>query len=1278
MTKNPRSASELDWKQFLRLGEMLLDQPGSAAQCKLIVEYTSQQLEGKAAIWLAEPLYPLPGEPEIQTLPDPSAPPFVQQSFSNRKICFQSTGNSENSTAEKDAGPPSLALPLIANEYLLGVLQVERPAGHPFTPKDLQYLEGLAAHAALGLDYYRQTAIKNRRYEQLSLVQQVSDQISNLHDLDELCRQVTRSIQKTFQYYYVAIFTLEEDHEELRFRASACARQDGFAPPAFPVRLGQGIIGTVAETGSEVYAPDIQQEPRYRHVDALPETRSEVAIPLKLKNNVLGVLDVLSDQADAFHKMDILVLRALAGNIALAVEGARLYSDLRWQAEQISAVYEVSRAMSSILDLETLLGEVVHLIQKHFGYPFVHIFTVHSGRRKIFFRSGTGERSQAMHKHELSFDLDDPHGIIPWVARNGQTKLAGDVSSDPLYRPSELPPYNTRSEMVIPLSIAGEVLGVLDIQSDQINAFDEKDRFLFETLASSIAIALRNATLYQSESWRRQVADSFRDVASLISANMAIDQLFETILLELEQNLPCEVSAIWLVEEGETAGGKQPSRLRLAAARGVTPDKIVQAIESSRSVHDWMEQALTGSQPKIRRPGDPYGPLGAAMDYPPDYSSIAAPLYAGDKPLGALTLAHHSSGRYGHEARAMTATFANYASVAIQNARLYANTQEQAWISKILLKVVGAGQRASSVEELLASMARLVPRLVGVKSCAFFIREEGRPVFILKSWYGMNIEDAKTVFNESDAPALASLSANPQTLLIRDTENDLGLPRSAIHDQESRLLLLPLLARGKLLGAFLVGHQPAVEQAGRQMKAVLQGIADQIAVGLENLHLMEINQEEAYVTAVLLQTAQAVVSQNEMADILETVVNLMPILVGIDACIVYLWDAETEAFNPSHATTGSRKEEEMLLSRRYADGEFELLDRVRQKNSLHFSPLPEDEIRPPEWSELPCFSIDQFSIIADCECGWLIGLPLSVKDEFYGVLLAQEARSTSASQERRLEIITGIAQQITAAIQSNRLQRERVEREHIQKEIQFARQIQQTFLPSQLPKAQGWMLDARWQPASQVGGDFYDLFKLNRNRLGLVIADVADKGMPAALYMAVARSLIRANSRRNRSPAALLKLVNNQLLLDAKNGMFVTAFYAILDLEDGLLTYANAGHNRPLVLRSQKGIVETLSQGEMALGVVKSNPLTNQVTQLQPGDCLLLYTDGVTEAFSPHGEAFGLQRLIEITQAQIKSPQRLLDRLDEALAAFREGLPLSDDLTLMTVCRNLPPGKRSP
>jgi phosphoserine phosphatase RsbU/P len=1094
MPARSRSSHSSDWRDIATLGEQIVNADSLAEQSNHIVAMTSKLIHGDIDVWLCEKVFRLPSLKEENVFPEDPELQGMQRAIKAGHVLTKQ-GRVKNTKGAIPMRETWAAVPIMEQDLLLGAIQVTRKQGPEFKQADLELLERLAGAVAVSLIASHRVAVEHFRLNQLNLVREVSAQIANVLNVDELASRVTELIQETFHYYYVAIFTLQPDSASLRFRSSAMPkapkasqRDTQNTPVALDVEFGQGLIGEAAAAGERILVNDVKEDTRYRFIDSLPETRAEVVLPLKIGDRVLGVLDVQSDEPNAFHPNDLLILGALADTIARAVEGARLYNNLRRRADQLALVAEVSKSVSSSLELKTLMNNVASLIHDRFGYLYVHLFSVHRNRRLIQYEAGSGSRSKDLVGYTLS--LDDPHGIIPWVAREGQTVLANDTKSDARYRPSPLPPEDTSAELCVPLRYGEEVVGILDIQSDRRNAFIEDDRLIFEAVADNIATAIHNADLYRSEKWRRQVADGLREVAGLISADAGVDDVFEAILSELDRNLPVDISAIWLLEDDE---------LYLAACHNCDESALEQALYESPDAYQRLMEVLYSEGPILRKSSDPVWITGLVAGYEQDYSGLAVPLRVGDQPYGVITLAHNTPGRYGHEAQTMTTTFASYAAVAIENARLYDTAQEQ-----------------------------------------------------------------------------------------------------------------------------------------------------------------------AYASAALLQVAQAVVSLNDLDEILGTIIRIMPILVGVERAALYRWNAEKEYFDPSQQYGLGEEEEKVFWNQSFAPGEFALLDVCRESNSLMASELDHDGPRGlPAWLSLdPNQEVNLGSPGA-----FLFAVPIAVKDALYGIMLIEEAPGGLRFRARRLEIITGIAQQAALAIQNDLLQKEMVVRERLETEVQLARQIQQTFIPESLPQFPDWELSARWKTARQVGGDFYDVFDLPDRRLGLFIADVADKGVPAALFMALTRTLVRAAVTELESPAEAMKRVNDLLIPDTKQGMFVTAIYAVLDMEKNELTYVNAGHNPPLWIKCD-GAVERLRRTGVALGAAEEVTFNQRAIPLEKDDSLLLYTDGLTESFDNSGEFFGEERLMEAIQAnRCSSASELLDVVEKALLNFVQDMPPADDLTMLVLRR---------
>lgn len=248
------------------------------------------------------------------------------------------------------------------------------------------------------------------------------------------------------------------------------------------------------------------------------------------------------------------------------------------------------------------------------------------------------------------------------------------------------------------------------------------------------------------------------------------------------------------------------------------------------------------------------------------------------------------------------------------------------------------------------------------------------------------------------------------------------------------------------------------------------------------------------------------------------------------------------------------------------------------------------------------------------------------------------------------------------------LQRTTAEKERFAKELEIAKGIQQSFLPESAPNIAGIELVAKNIPALEVGGDFYDFIPIAKDRWGLVIADVSGKGVPAALFMALSRTLIRASTMTNADPAAAIGRANQLICEDSKTSMFVTLFYAILDSHAMTLNYVNAGHNPPLLLQGTSSDVRLLKAKGIALGVVDDVELQSVKVDLRAGDVLVLYTDGVTEAFNNRDEEFGEERLLKvITENRNRPAAEILDQILTEINTFAGSRPQHDDITIMVL-----------
>ncbi|MGD9092021.1 MAG: PP2C family protein-serine/threonine phosphatase [Anaerolineales bacterium] len=289
-----------------------------------------------------------------------------------------------------------------------------------------------------------------------------------------------------------------------------------------------------------------------------------------------------------------------------------------------------------------------------------------------------------------------------------------------------------------------------------------------------------------------------------------------------------------------------------------------------------------------------------------------------------------------------------------------------------------------------------------------------------------------------------------------------------------------------------------------------------------------------------------------------------------------------------------------------------------------------------------------------------------------------ELRSLSQPWDRRsirslFPAVSALADQVATTLHQALIYTDTLDYQSTLQELEFAGRIQASFMPKELPLLDGWELAVSLLPARETSGDFFDFFPLSDGRVGILIADVADKGVGAALYMALSRTLLRTYALEyDVQPDIVFFSANDRIFLDASADLFVTAFYGILDPETGTLTYANAGHNSPFLLSAENGgTIDALTPTGMPIGIDEDTTWTQSNIKMNPGDVLLLYTDGIPDAQNTEGEFFKERQLIEIAQSNFGKPAHELQKsILDGINEFVNGAPQFDDITLLVLARD--------
>jgi sigma-B regulation protein RsbU (phosphoserine phosphatase) len=319
---------------------------------------------------------------------------------------------------------------------------------------------------------------------------------------------------------------------------------------------------------------------------------------------------------------------------------------------------------------------------------------------------------------------------------------------------------------------------------------------------------------------------------------------------------------------------------------------------------------------------------------------------------------------------------------------------------------------------------------------------------------------------------------------------------------------------------------------------------------------------------------------------------------------------------------------------------------------------------------VPDVSTDSRYINAHPQTRSEIVVPIKIDDRLIGVINL-ESEQTNAYDGHSLSLISAFATHAAISIERARLYESLLAKNKLDEQLNIARTIQRDFLPASDPMVRGYDLSGTNISLGQVGGDYYDFIKIVEDQTGVAIADVSGKGIPASLIMAAFRASLIAEIRNNYSIRTIVEKANRLLCESLEPGNFVTGVYGVLDSKNHIFTYANCGHNLPVMVRAN-GSVEYLREGGPVLGVSRESLYREQALMLHPGELIVFYTDGVTEAFNEKEEDFGLDRLVDVILAhRSASAREIQEAIYKAVTEFASHRLLLDDLTMVVLKRSV-------
>lgn len=541
------------------------------------------------------------------------------------------------------------AFPLRHAGRVLGALHVVFESPRLFSANELRWLSIVVDQAAVAIANARLYEEALSRLHELETLHRVSEIAVRFTDFDLMIDQIIQLLQREPAFQYVALFLTDPADPTMLVRYRTGEREEE-ARRAARLRVGEGVVGRAAATRSPVLVPDVQADEGY--LPMIPHTRAELAVPLLVGDRLIGVLDVQSPEPGAFREDHVRLLGALAGQLAIALENARLFRQAHRRLNELSILYEVIAAATVTLDPERVIHQALLAIQRTLGFEAVECLLLEeaTGRLRSYGHYGFSEEA-------IRVPLTIHQGITGRVARTGTPALVPDVRQDPDYLEAE---PSTQSELAVPMKIGERVIGVLNAESPRLNAFTEEDLRLMTTLAGHLAVILENARLYRETAQRLREVTTLYEFARRMSTTLDLGVLLDSVVMTLREVLRCRAANIMLLNP-------RTEMLEIRAAAGVK-DRWRQ--EARLRIGGGIAGRVVQEKRPIYVPDTREDPHFVVFD-PSVRSLLCVPLMVGDRVIGALSVDHEVPHAFQPEHERLLTIVAAQAAAAIENARLF-------------------------------------------------------------------------------------------------------------------------------------------------------------------------------------------------------------------------------------------------------------------------------------------------------------------------------------------------------------------------------------------------------------------------------------------------------------------------------------------------------------------------------------------------------------------------------------------------------------------------------
>jgi GAF domain-containing protein len=764
-----------------------------------------------------------------------------------------------------------LAVPIIRNEKVIGVLNVEDLEYNAFSPDDVRAMETLAYQVAIAIENARLYEAANQRVAELVALQEISLQVTASLDTLAVLNTIAQNTLLLTRADDVHLFLYEPDTDKMVFGTALW--RNGSREPAVSEPRRNGLTWSVFLKGQPIVINDARHHPIYASDLAQSWGVASIAgFPLKRADAILGVFNVAFTELHTFTIEEIRVITLLSDLAAIAVGNARLYEQTKRRLDEISALHEISIAATGTLDFSEITERTVRTLHRTLGYEYIALFLVNEDGRHIDLYATSGLESEIERHSRILIG----QGIVGSVVAKGQLLNVPDVLGEPRYLAGI---SITRSELCIPLRVGDRVIGAIDLQSPQLNAFSGSDERLLLTIAGQWAVILENARLYKTERLRRQQLEGLQVTAAAIGAELEVNALLQLIVQEASHTFSAPATSLLLWDSTNT-------QLHIHASQGLSGDFVQQAVITYEEVQwaiDPAQASETSTDHTSRANSQPlriYDLPATLIDSPQRAlyaaenltSLLRVPLVSGGQMIGLLDIYHKNSARYlGEDEAELANIFASQVAIAIENARLYAETHRRLDEVTILFEVARAGASVLDLNQVLDRMLDAVRRTLRYETFEFILYDPATEVLHTRAAYGFLPNSAPIDVHLGEGlVGWAALTGQPA--LVNDVSHD---PRYIASQAGTRSeLAVPLKASDRIVGVMNV-ESAQLNAFTHDDERLLMALGGQLSIIIVNARLYEETQQRLAEVSTLYSFAQQLTTSLDLAEVLDSIVSTL-------------------------------------------------------------------------------------------------------------------------------------------------------------------------------------------------------------------------------------------------------------------------------------------------------------------------------------------------------------------------------------------------------------------